>query len=64
MKDNGNGERGGSNGSLAGANTADLKRGYTECGKPNGELHDVESTMSFDEKPVGGFAGRPSGWER
>jgi len=64
MKDNGNGEKGGTNGSLNGATTADLKRGYTTSGDSSGNtLHEVSET-EYPDSPPGGFAGRPDGWER
>jgi hypothetical protein len=50
---------GGSNGALDGANMTDLKRGYAID-----TIKDEADPYYYSEEPMGGFCGRPQGWER
>jgi len=63
MKDKGNGRKGGSNGALGGASSAELEAGYINMDDEN-----MERDSDFDDmaEPMvrGGFAGRPHGFER
>lgn len=63
MKQSDAGITGGSASSTQGATKTELKEGYFNPCKGSKELDDVEMASPFDSQD-GGFAGRPSGWER
>jgi len=68
MKESNASIKGGSNGSLGGATTADLKQGYMkQDDKLPSDYCDEDEESFLDElyeKPDGGFVGRPKGFER
>lgn len=53
---------GATRGSLGGASTADLRRGFTDAGSEPSGLHD--GLIGATPQPQGGFLSRPHGWER